>query len=79
MNFLDEKIKVINKVHGEFLKIMQHERCRTCSCLYKDIMTSILDTIQDISRSIKDDSKLITASRDFSKWIEDMGSIDLHQ
>ena len=79
MNLLDEKIKAINKVHRDFVNIMQHERCRTCSCLYTDMMTSILDTIREVGRGIKDDSNLITASRDFSKWIEDMGSIALHQ
>jgi hypothetical protein len=79
MNLLDEKIKAINKVHREFVKIMQYERCRTCSCLYADIMASILDTIRDVGRSKKDGSRLITASRDFSKWIEDMGSFALHQ
>lgn len=79
MNILDEKIMAIEKVHREFVNIMQHERCRTCSCLYADMMASIMDTIRDVSNSIKDNSRLTDAGRDFSKWIEVAGNIDLHQ
>ncbi len=74
---LDEKITAIEKVHREFSKIMQLERCRTCSCLYTDMMASILDTIRDIS-SMENDNRLTAARKDFSKWIEDAGNTDLH-
>jgi len=79
MKVLDEKIMAIEKVHREFVKIMQHERCRTCSCLHTDMMASILDKIQEVSVSKKVDNRLTAAKRDFSKWIEDAGKIDLHQ
>lgn len=79
MTILDEKIIAIEKVHHEFLKIMEHERCRTCSCLHSDMMASILDTIQEVSESKKDDNRLTAAERDFSQWIKDAGEIDLHQ
>jgi hypothetical protein len=49
MKVLDEKIIAIEKVHREFVRIMQHERCRTCSCLHTDMMASILDTIQEVT------------------------------
>ncbi len=78
MNILDEKITAIEKVHREFSKIMELERCRTCSCLHTDMMAPILDTIQDINSSVEDDSRLTTAGKDFSKWIEDASNIDLH-
>ncbi len=79
MKILDEKIIAIKKVHREFVKIMQHERCRTCSCFHADMMASILDTIQEVSLSKKVDNGLTAAERDFSQWIEDAGEIDLHQ
>jgi hypothetical protein len=79
MKILDEKIIAIEKVHREFVKIMQHERCRTCSCLHTDMMASILDTIQEVNGSKKVDNRLIAAGRDFSQWIEDAGKIELHQ
>ena len=75
---LDEKITAIEKVHREFSKIMQQERCRTCSCFHTDMMASILDTIQDINSSMENDSRLIAARKDFSKWIEDASNTDLH-
>ncbi len=78
MNILDEKITAIGKVHREFSKIMELERCRTCSCLHTDMLASILDTIRDINSSAGDDSRLIAAGKDFSKWIEDASNIDLH-
>ncbi len=77
MNILDEKVTAIEKVHREFSKIMQLERCRTCSCLHIDMLASILDTIRDINSS-KHDSRLTAAEKDFSKWIEDASNIDLH-
>ncbi len=75
---LDEKITAIEKVHREFSKIMQLERCRTCSCFHADMMASILDTIQDINSSLENDSRLTAARKDFSKWIEDASNTDLH-
>ena len=75
---LDEKITAIEKVQREFSKIMQLERCRTCSCLYTDMMASILDTIQDINSSMENDNRLTAARKDFSKWIEDASNTDLH-
>jgi hypothetical protein len=75
---LDEKITAIEKVHREFSKIMQLERCRTCSCFHADMMASILDTIQDINSSRENDSRLTAAGKDFSKWIEDASNTDLH-
>jgi len=79
MDILNEKIIAIENVHREFVKIMKHERCRTCSCLHADMMASIIDTIQDVSNNIKDDIRLTNAGRDFSKWIEVAGNTDLHQ
>ncbi len=79
MNVLEEKITAIEKVHNEFLWIIQHEKCRTCSCLHTDMMASILNTIQKIGKSKKDDDRLTAAEKDFSKWIMDAGKIDLHQ
>ncbi len=75
---LDEKIMAIEKVHREFSKIMELERCRTCYCLHTDMLASILDTIQDINNSMENDSRLTAAGKDFSKWIEDASNIDLH-
>lgn len=75
---LDEKITAIEKVHREFSKIMQLQRCRTCSCFHTDMMASIVDTIQDIKSSMENDSRLTAATKDFSKWIEDASNTDLH-
>ena len=79
MNVPDEKISAIEKVHREFVKIMQHERCRTCSCLHTDMMASILDTIQEASVGKKVDNRLSAAEGDFSQWIEDAKNNVLHQ
>jgi len=79
MNVLDEKISAIEKVHQAFAGIMQHERCRTCSCLHTDTMTTILDAIQEVEGSENVDDSLAAAKRDFSQWIEDAGKVDLHQ
>ena len=78
MNIRDEKITAIEKVHREFSKIMELERCRTCSCLHTDMLASILDTIRDINSSMEDDSRLTAVEKEFSKWIEDASNIDLH-
>ncbi len=79
MKILDEKIIAIEKVHREFARIIQNDRCRTCSCLHTDMMASILDTIRELNSTTKGRSSLIAAERDFSKWIEDAGKTDLHQ
>ncbi len=79
MQILDEKIIAIEKVHRDFSKIMQHKRCRTCSCLHTDMMASILDTIRELLEKRKEDTRLITAEKDFSEWIEGADNIDLHQ
>lgn len=79
MNIMEEKITAIEKVHNEFFKIMQHKKCRTCSCLHTDMMAAILNTIQEAGESKKNDDRLTAAERDFSQWIMAAGKIDLHQ
>lgn len=79
MSILEEKITAIEKVHHEFAEIMKLERCRTCSCLHKDILAAILENIRDTSTKIKDDGRLAAFGKDFAKWIEDANSVDLHQ
>lgn len=78
MNILTEKIIAVGKVHREFAKLMQNARCRTCSCFHADMLASILDTIQELSHTIKDHSTLIAAGRDFSQWLDEAGGINMH-
>ena len=79
MKVMEEQITALEKRHNQYKNIMQHEKCRTCSCLHTDMMASILNTIQEVGKSKRDDDILTAAERDFSQWIMDAGKIDLHQ
>ena len=77
MDLQQEKIAAIVQVHRAFAKIMQLERCRTCSCLHKDVLASILASIDD---TLKDGEipALAAIRGDFAAWIAEAGRQDLH-
>ncbi|MFH1217165.1 MAG: hypothetical protein V1706_11755 [Pseudomonadota bacterium] len=77
MDVFQEKIAAIGQAHREFAKIMQLEKCRTCSCLHSDMMAAILAVISDI-RKENDSPQLAAAENDFTDWIDRAAGTDLH-
>jgi hypothetical protein len=77
MDLLQERIAAIQQVHKAFVKIMEQERCRTCSCLHKDVLASVLASIDDTAQ-IAENPTLAAARKDFASWIDEATRQDLH-
>lgn len=65
------------KIHADFKDILKHEKCRTCSCFYGDVLNSIYDKIKRF-REIESDHKLVEIENDFERWIKEADLLKAH-
>ena len=73
----EQKIKAIKTIHAEFKDILKHEKCRSCSCFYGDVLNSTFEKIKRF-RKTKSDYSLIKIENDFERWIKEAGFLKLH-
>lgn len=73
----EHKICAFKKIHADLKRIMQHERCRTCSCLYADVMSTIYDRIRHFQEK-EFSSRLTQIQRDFEGWLKDANTLEVH-
>lgn len=73
----EQKIKAIKTIHTEFQEILKHEKCRTCSCFYGDVLTSIYERIKRF-RKIESDHSIAEIENDFKLWTKGADFLNLH-
>jgi len=73
----EQKIKAVKTIHAEFQDILKHEKCRTCSCFYGDVLTSIYEKIKKF-RKIESDHSLADIENDFERWIKEANFLNMH-
>jgi len=73
----EQKIKAIKTIHAEFQDILKHEKCRTCSCFYGDVLTGIYEKIKRF-RKIESDHSLADIENDFERWIKEANFLNMH-
>lgn len=71
------KINAFQKIHTEFKGILKHEKCRSCSCLYTDVLNNILEKLK-ILRKCESDHRLVTIEEDFEQWVIDADFLKMH-
>ena len=72
-----QKIMAFKKIHADFQDIMKHEKCRTCSCFYGDVLNSIYDKIKKF-REIESDHNLVEIGNDFECWLKEADPLKAH-
>jgi hypothetical protein len=73
----EQEIKAIKTIHAEFQDILKHEKCRTCSCFYGDVLTGIYEKIKSF-RKIESDRSLAEIENDFERWIKEADFLNMH-
>ena len=73
----EQKIKAIKTIHAEFQDILKHEKCRTCSCFYGDVLAGIYEKIKSF-RKIESDHSLADIENDFERWIKEANFLNMH-
>ena len=73
----EQKIKAVKTIHAEFQDILKHEKCRTCSCFYGDVLTGIYEKIKRF-RKIESDHSLAEIENDFERWIKEANFLNMH-
>ena len=77
-SFRDEqKIKAIKTIHAEFKNILKHEKCRSCSCFYGDVLNTTFEKIKRF-RTTHADYGLTEIEKDFENWIKEAGFLKMH-
>lgn len=77
MNVMEQKYLAFKKIHKDFSNIMKVNRCRTCACLYLDMMGAIYEKIRSFRKTDKED-KLLYIEKDFERWLKEAAELDLH-
>lgn len=72
-----QKIIAAKEIHAEFERILKHEKCRTCSCLYGDVLNGIREKIKVFNKS-DPDQDLARIERDFERWMKEADALKMH-
>jgi len=72
-----QKLSAFQKIHSDVKKIMAHEKCRTCSCLYNDVLASVSDKISCFfADEFRDQIEIMR--KDFETWVKDAALLQTH-
>lgn len=77
MDVSEKKYSAFKKVHQDFESIIKLDQCRSCTCLYSDMMGSILEAIRSFRKS-EDGKNLAYVEKDFEKWLREAKELNLH-
>ena len=72
-----QKITAFKKLHAELKDILKHEKCRSCSCLYGDVLSSVCEKIKRFRKTGSDDS-LVEIEDDFERWMKEAAFLKTH-
>jgi hypothetical protein len=72
-----QKIMAFKKIHADFNDIMKHEKCRTCSCFYGDVLNSVYERIRRF-REIEPDRSLAIIEHDLEHWLREADLLKTH-
>ena len=72
-----QKITAFKRIHTDFKEILKHEKCRTCSCFYGDVLTSIYEKIKRF-RKAESYQSLAEIENDFGRWIKEADFLNMH-
>jgi hypothetical protein len=72
-----QRFTAFKQIHTDFKEILKHEKCRTCSCFYGDVLHSIYEKIGEF-RKIESDHRLVEIENDFGRWIKDADFLKMH-
>ena len=73
----EQKIRAVKEIHAEFIDILKHEKCRSCSCLYGDVLKSVFEKIKKF-RKTESDYSLVNIENDFERWIREADLLKMH-
>lgn len=73
----EAKINAVEKIHAEFKAILKHEKCRTCSCFYADVLNIVLEKINTFRKG-NPDLRLVGIENDFERWVKEADFFKMH-
>ena len=72
-----QKIIAFEKIQADFKDILKHEKCRTCSCFYGDVLNSVYEKIKKF-QEIEPDHRLVAIKDDFERWLKEADLLKGH-
>lgn len=73
----ETKINAFQKIHAEIKDILKHEKCRSCSCFYTDVLNRILGKLKTYRKG-ESDHRLAVIENDFERWVKDLDFLKMH-
>ena len=72
-----QKIKAFKTLHAELEDILKHEKCRSCSCLFGDVLSGVCEKMKRF-RNAESDHSLVEIENDFERWIKEAAFLKMH-
>lgn len=72
-----QKIIAFKKFYADLKDIISHEKCRTCSCFYGDVLNNVYEKIKKF-QEIESDQNLVQIGNDFDRWIKEAELLKAH-
>ena len=72
-----DKIEAFRKIHQAFQDIRNHEKCRTCSCFYADVLNKVYDRIKNFLET-GTDPEVAQIEHDFGQWLAEADPFKMH-
>lgn len=73
----NQKIKAFKNIHADLKDILKQERCRSCACLFGDVLVGVCEKIKRFRKAGSDHS-LAEIENDFERWIKEATFLKMH-
>ena len=74
---VEQKVLAFRKIHVDFKEIIQHDKCRYCTCFYGDVLQKVHDILKHFNESQPEHS-LDDIEADFENWTKEVDQLKSH-
>lgn len=71
------KLDAVMEIHAAFEAVLKNDKCRSCACLYRDVLGDVSEKIRAFGES-ENDNRLVPVQKDFERWIKEADVLNMH-
>lgn len=74
---ISPKLDAVREIHAAFEAVLKNDKCRSCACLYRDVLGDVAEKIRAFGES-ENDNRLAPIEKDFDRWIKEADVLNMH-
>jgi len=71
------KIDAVREIHAAFEAVLKNDKCRSCACLYRDVLGDVAEKIRAFRES-ENEKRVVPIEKDFDRWIKEADVLNMH-